>query len=610
MTGITIGRAPWRARVDAARTALSPLHLELAALIVVAGALNLWGLSQNGFGNPFYAAAVRSMSSSSHNFLYASFDPSGVMTVDKPPLALWIQTLSVHLFGFRPLSILVPQALIGVATVALVYDLTRRQFGRAAGFVAGLALATTPIAVAMSRHNNPDALLVLFATAALWCVVRGLERGGTRWLVLAGVCVGLGFETKLAAVLVVVPGIVVAWLWVAPRGRWTAVGQLLQAGAATVTVGVAWPLVVALTSTTDRPWVDSTADNSIWTLIGGYNGINRLNGHAHARAPGPFRLLDASLAGQVGWLIGLAIVGGVAVAAASRLRRGDPRTGWILLVGGAFATAAVVLSSAKGTFHPYYTVLLAPFTAALVGAAVVQLVRSPAVAALAVAAGALIEVVVIDNGVHGLRWLVPLLIAGGACTAVGLALPTATRARSALVAVALAGLLAAPTVWAVQTVGHPTSGTVPQGGPASAQPIDRSAARVRMHAPELREALSYVRRHGGGTVAVRSQEQAAPAIIASGAHVAGLGGFSGSQSRPSVSWFAGAVHQGQIRWVVFTGSPRVWRAHPGGPSRVLLAAAATCRPVRPGFRNPRIHLVDCRHRAPALERYPLIVRSR
>ena len=284
MTGITIGRAPWRARVDAARTALSPLHLELAALIVVAGALNLWGLSQNGFGNPFYAAAVRSMSSSSHNFLYASFDPSGVMTVDKPPLALWIQTLSVHLFGFRPLSILVPQALIGVATVALVYDLTRRQFGRAAGFVAGLALATTPIAVAMSRHNNPDALLVLFATAALWCVVRGLERGGTRWLVLAGVCVGLGFETKLAAVLVVVPGIVVAWLWVAPRGRWTAVGQLLQAGAATVTVGVAWPLVVALTSTSDRPWVDSTADNSIWTLIGGYNGINRLNGHAHARA--------------------------------------------------------------------------------------------------------------------------------------------------------------------------------------------------------------------------------------------------------------------------------------------------------------------------------------
>src|SRR5919106_1762037 len=195
------------------------------------------------------------------------------MTVDKPPLALWIQTLSVDLFGFRPLSILIPQALIGVATVALVYDLTRRRFGRAAGFVAGLALAATPITVAMSRHNNPDALLILCSTAALWCVVRGLERGKTGWLVLAGLCVGLGVETKLAAALVVVPGIVVAWLWVAPRGRFTAVGQLFQAGAATVAVAVAWPLFVALTPSADRPWVDSTADNSIWTLIGGDNGI-------------------------------------------------------------------------------------------------------------------------------------------------------------------------------------------------------------------------------------------------------------------------------------------------------------------------------------------------
>jgi hypothetical protein len=227
-----------------------------------------------------------------------------------------------------------------------------------------------------------------------------------------------------------------------------------------------------------------------------------------------------------------------------------------------------------------------------------------------VAAGALIEVVAIENGVHGLRWLVALLIGGGACLAVGLVLLTATRVRTAFVAVALAGLLAAPTVWAVQTVGHPTSGTVPQGGPASAQPTDRSAARVRVQAPEIREVLSYVRRHGGGTVAVRSQEEAAAAIIASGAHVAGLGGFSGLQSRPSVSWFAGAVREGQIRWVFFTGSPRVWRAHPSGPSRVLLSVAASCRPVRTGFRNHRIHLDDCRHRARALERYALIVRSR
>jgi len=130
---------------------------ELAALMALAAVLDLWALGRNGWANEYYSAAVRSMSTSWHNFLYGSFDPSGVMTVDKPPLSLWVQALSARIFGFHPLSVLVPQALMGVATVALVYDLTRRRFGRGAGFVAGLVLATTPITVAISRHNNPDA---------------------------------------------------------------------------------------------------------------------------------------------------------------------------------------------------------------------------------------------------------------------------------------------------------------------------------------------------------------------------------------------------------------------------------------------------------------------
>ena len=126
------------------------------------------------------------MSESWHAFLFGSFDSGGVMTVDKPPLALWVQALSVRAFGFSSWSMLVPQALMGVASVALVYDLTRRRFGRAAGFGAGLVLALTPVTVAISRHNNPDALLVLCVTAALWFLVRGLEDGRTRWLVLGG----------------------------------------------------------------------------------------------------------------------------------------------------------------------------------------------------------------------------------------------------------------------------------------------------------------------------------------------------------------------------------------------------------------------------------------
>src|SRR4051812_33450034 len=219
---------------------------EVPALLLLAFLLNVWGLEQNGWANDYYSAAVRSMASSWHNFLYGAFDASGVMTVDKPPLALWVQALSVKAFGYSSLSILLPQALMGVASVALVYDLTRRRFVRLAGGVAGLVLALTPMTVAISRHNNPDALLVLCCVAALWFFMRALEDGRTRWIVLAGIAVGLGFETKMAVALMVVPGIALAWLWVAPRGRVAALRQLLAGGAAIVAVGGAWPALVAL----------------------------------------------------------------------------------------------------------------------------------------------------------------------------------------------------------------------------------------------------------------------------------------------------------------------------------------------------------------------------
>src|SRR4051794_38248939 len=314
--------APASARARPRALALRLPRPELAALIVLAGVLNLASLSRNGWANTYYSAAVRSMTESWHAFLFGSFDAAGVMTVDKPPLALWVQALSARAFGFSSWSILVPQALMGVATVALTYDLVRRRFGRAAGFVAGLVLALTPITVAISRHNNPDALLILCCVAALWALVRGLEDGRTRWLVLAGACVGLGFEAKMAVALMVVPGIAAAWLWVAPKGRGKAIGQLLAGGAAMVAVGGAWPLLVALTPASDRPWISGTADNSIWSLIFGYNGLGRLSGQAggpggmgggngagnglFGGATGPFRLLNEAMGGQAGWFLGFA----------------------------------------------------------------------------------------------------------------------------------------------------------------------------------------------------------------------------------------------------------------------------------------------------------------
>ena len=579
--------------VPRVRTRITPrVRPELAGLLVLAAALNLWALSRNGFANEYYSAAVRSMTTSWHNFLFGAFDPAGVMTVDKPPLALWVQAASAKAFGYSSLSMLLPQALMGVAAVGLVYDLTRRVWGRPAGFVAGLVLALTPISVAVARHNNPDMLLVLLCVAALWCVVRGLADGRTRWIVLAGVAIGLGFETKMAAALLVVPGLAAAWLWAAPGGGFARVRQLAAGGLAMIVVGGAWPLLVALTPAESRPWVSGTSDNSIWSLIAGYNGAGRVTGQAGgpgAGAGGPggggggvfggpvgvFRLLDSTLGAQAGWLLGFAVVGGIAILIGSRLRRGDARTGWLVATGGAFLACAVTFSFASGIFHPYYVSLLAPFAAALVGGGVGQFLRGERstlwLAPVAVVIGGVVELVVLDNTSGTPAWASTLIIVTGIAAVAAMVAESSKRIRMIALAVGLAGLLAAPAAWSAQTLGHAANGTFPAGGPASTQafgggppgtappnggPGNAPAQRGPFggNSAALTEALAYVKAHGGGTIGVSSQTGASAAIIDSGADVAGLGGFSGRESEVSVSWLEQAAADGRIRWVLVDGT--------------------------------------------------------
>ncbi|MEN3280413.1 MAG: hypothetical protein V7607_1553 [Solirubrobacteraceae bacterium] len=656
---------------------------ELGALVVISAALNLWALDRNGWANTYYSAAVRSMSSSWHNFIYGSFDASGVMTVDKPPLALWVQALSVKVFGYHSLSILVPEALMGVASVALVYDLTRRVWGRAAGCAAGLVLALTPISVAISRHNNPDALLILCCTAALWFLVRALQDGRTRWIVLSGVAVGLGFEAKMAAALLVVPAIVAAWLWIAPRGRLAAGRQLLAGGAAMVVVGGAWPLLMALTPASSRPWISGTNDNSILSLIFNYNGFGRLDGQAggpqiaggggggggganFGGASGPFRLLNQALGGQDGWLLGFAVVALIGLVVATRLRRADARTGWVIATGGVFATIAVAFSFAKGIFHPYYVSELAPFLAALVGGGVgwfLQRSWSAGIfAAAAVLAGVATELVVLHDNPGHLGWLPAVLVVLGMAAAVALVALRTRPVRAAILAAALGLLLLAPASWAVQTLGHATNGTFPAGGPTSAGfggsggrggpgggggfpgaggargQAGQAGGTPPAGAPGsgssgggtarsgsasgpraggfggmggggfggdnagLTQALSYVKQHGGGTIAVSSQTGAANAIIQSGANVVGIGGFSGRESEVNTTWLANAVRSGQIRWVVASGNSAGFGGNDGrvGASKVMAAVEKVGKKVTVKSGSTTITLYDLSGRADAL----------
>jgi 4-amino-4-deoxy-L-arabinose transferase-like glycosyltransferase len=479
------GRSASALLVGARGWARARVRPEVILLLGVAGFLNLWDLSRNGWANGYYAAAVRSMSTSWHNFLYNSFDPSGIMTVDKPPLAFWIQALSARIFGFNSLAILVPDALLGMGTVVVLYDLVRRRFGRVAGFVAGLTLAITPIEVAMSRHNNPDMTLVFCCVVALWFAQRAFEDGRTKWLVWAGVFVGLGFEAKMAVALIVVPGIAVAWLWTSRSGLWRSIRQLLIGGVAMTVVALAWPMFVWLTPASDRPYISGTSDNSIWSLITGYNGVGRISGQAggpggggfggggstFGGSPGVFRLLNEALGGQTGWLLGFAIVSLVGLVVLRRLRRRDPGTAWTISIGLSFVLSGAVFSIASGIMHPYYVSFLAPFSAALVGAGAAQLTKrgghARVLAPLAIAGGVVTEIVVLHTE-DTLKWLVPVVIVVGVIAALTLAVVSVARVRLAAVAAVLATLSIAPAAWAVDTLGYATSSTFPAGGPQNA----------------------------------------------------------------------------------------------------------------------------------------------
>ncbi len=647
--GAPTGRSRARAHRLAARVRARP---ELIGLLGLTAVLNLWSLSTNGWANTYYSAAIRAMSGNWHDFLFASADKAGLMTVDKPPLALWVQALSARVFGFHPLSILMPEALMGIAAVALLYDLVARRFGRVAGFVAGFALATTPVTVAVARHNNPDELLILCSVAAVWAALRALDTGRTRWLVLSGVMVGLGFETKMGVALLIVPGIAAAWLWTARRPLWARVRALLAGGAAMVAVGGAWPLLVTLTPAADRPWISGTSDNSIWSLIFGYNGLGRVSGQSGGPGgfggtmfggpTGVFRLLQTGLGHQAGWLLGFSFVAAVALLVLTRLRRTDPRTGWLLAVGGALLVSATVFSFASGIFHPYYVSFLAPFGAAFVGAgAGVALQRGGSarvVAPLAIAGGAVTELVVLGETGGQLSWAAPLVIVVGAACAVGLGLARAPRASSALLGAALVALLAAPSVWAAETLGHATSSTFPTGGPASASagtpggpggpgaggfggpprggfggppaagsgapptagfggpPAAGLAAPPRLggqgggpggpggmgpDSSTVDAAVNYAASHGGGTVGVSSQSSAAEAIVSGNANVAGLGGFSGRESSVTAAWIAAEVRTGRLRWILAdsTQSPRLPGDTRQGSAAAFAAVQRACRAV-------------------------------
>jgi 4-amino-4-deoxy-L-arabinose transferase-like glycosyltransferase len=271
--------------------ALSPL-LPIAALSAL---LNTWALGQNGYANVYYSAGVKAMLRSWHNLFFLAADPGGLISIDKPPLALWLQAASARVFGFSPLSLLLPEALAGVATVVALYLIVRPRWGTLAASASALVLATFPSFVAVSRDNNVDALLILLLTLACGAALRATESGRLRTLLGSAVLLALAFNTKALAAYLPVPGIAAGYLLCAPGPLRRRAAHLLLAGALCAGLSLAWMVAVDLTPAKQRPFVGSSTNNSELGLTFGYNGLGRARGQRY----GPGEVVDREVLPEV-----------------------------------------------------------------------------------------------------------------------------------------------------------------------------------------------------------------------------------------------------------------------------------------------------------------------
>ncbi|MFI9384514.1 ArnT family glycosyltransferase [Kutzneria sp. NPDC052558] len=555
----------------------------LVALLLGTAVLYLWNLGASSYGNDFYAQAVQAGSQNWEALLFGSLDPGNIITVDKPPAALWIMGLSARIFGFNSWSLLAPQAIEGVLAVWLLYAAVRRRFGNGAGLAAGAALALTPVAVLMFRFDNPDALLVLLMTAGAYCVVRATEKASWRWLALAGAAIGFAFLTKMLQGFLVLPAFGLVYLVAAPTTLWK---RILHLGGALLSliVSAGWFIaLVDLWPASSRPYIGGSTSNSLLELALGYNGLGRIFGGDGNRGggggggftgaaaggggnlsfggtPGITRMFGQSFGTEISWLLPAALIALVAgLWFTRRAPRTDQTRAALILWGGWLLVTGLVFSYMGGTIHPYYSVALAPAIAALVAIGGQQLWRGRALFSVRAWLAAMIagtgvwDFVLLSEDSSWLPWLRWLVLVAG--IAVGaLVLLQGNQFRRLIIVAAIAGMIGTAS-FGVATASVPHTGAIPISGPSSSGGFGNgggpgggedgatSAALVSLLQATTTE----------WAAAIDGANASAPIALASGKSVMAIGGFTGSDPAPTLAQFQQYVAEGKISYYLSGG---------------------------------------------------------
>ncbi|RMH82240.1 MAG: glycosyl transferase, partial [Actinomyces sp.] len=569
----------------------------LAAILVFATVSYTWALDVTGAVNEYYAAAALSGSVDAKAWFFGSLDSGNFITVDKAPFALWVQVAAVRVFGWSDWSLLLPQAALGVATVALLYAAVRRLGGSAAALVAAGVLATTPVTVALVRSNLPDAFLVFCLVAGAWALTRAIAGDGRRWLFVAMAFVGLGFNAKMLQAWIVLPGFAVTWALFGPDTWRRRIRDLAAAAAVVLVVSFSWLTVVDLWPASARPYVGGSNDNTVLDLVLGYNGLGRIFGQGGAPigTANPFdsgvswlRMFNAENADQISWLLPAAVIGLVAAGIVA-WRHGRRRVLAALTLWGSWTlVTALVFSRAEGIYHPYYTVALAPGVAALVGvsAQVLWSHRHEHPVRLAMAGSLLVtgwwSTRVLARVPDWNPWLGPTSLAlaiAAAVIVVAAAHGPGRRRVSALAAgTGIVALSLAPAVYSTATLFNEHPAQSPEAGPAVAAstgagvPVPRAPGAtaggdgIEGTGPGGQPGagtdtstadaalLSYLLDEWDGErwiVAVEGSHVASPLIIAGdGVPVMAFGGFNGGDPTPTADELAAAVAAGELRFVL------------------------------------------------------------